>query len=455
VPETKYTLPQAAAKIANALKEKLTNVEKEIRDLRVRELQPKEGSLAKHELCPLCGGPDRDGVCNCLRKNATMGYGTSTPGSATPSGTGMGDIRGAGTQPMAMSEKNPLSDKTKQAFERDPKKSVMPKGAYKNPTSKQGGGGRCSECGETGHGPSQHVKKADVGMSSTGALSKHNVNTPVSQVNQELGGFQSIAHNPTAMPAPGGPSLKPGVGGRKPISSMGRPTASAAGVIPHAKSEKEMKPVKAAPEKAAKGSKMPEAGDSVDAKKTGAGGQIKELRKDLSMPAATKKTPGIQPVGQGGGDKHKVVGPAAGYPNAKLPLAGVGGKGVPGPAALPSVDIDVSDFDMDSPKNKGLAGLKAAGRAEVKRMIGDKGASGNPNAQAAAADLKADKIAGGVGFLNALIRKFRPMPKMDPNVNPDGSINRTRVVSKRFHGALPLQRSESAGEKRPAPKKSH
>jgi hypothetical protein len=438
VAETKYTVPQAAQKLAAVLKEKLKAVETEIQTLRTRELQPKEGVLAKHELCPLCGGADRNGVCNCLRKNATAGYG---PG---------GEDLGAGGTGMGMSErglKKTMESATKLLFEdKEPKKKdVLPKGPSPAANAKVGddkkAGGK--------------LTKHQMPSSSAAALAPATAKpaTPVPQANHEMGGFQSLAHSPTAMPGTG----------RKPIAHMGRPAkpagsgfsmtaggastprASVSGTIPVAKAEKQMKQVKAVPEKPSKGAKLPAAGKSVDAKKGGTGGEIKELRKDASP--MEKKVPGLQPVGQGGGDAHKVAA-TAGYPKAKLPLAGVGAKGVPsGPPG--SVDVDVSEFDKGPAKpTEKFGALTTAGRGEVKRMIAEKGPAGNPNAKPSVAApmkemvhpnveqarLNADKRAGGVGFLNALIRKFSPLA---PAQGQQGLTSNAR-----FHGATPLRRSE-------------
>jgi hypothetical protein len=150
--------------------------------------------------------------------------------------------------------------------------------------------------------------------------------------------------------------------------------------------------------------------------------------------------PGKQPKGLGGGDAHKTAA------TAKLP--GPGGStpmkpGLKTPAAAPpaSVDVDVSDFDKGpaapvkpsrfappAPKPSAKFGaLNAAGSAEVARMGG-----GGVDAKA---QLKADKKAGGVGFLNALIRKFRPLA---PARGQQGL-----QTSQRFHGALPLARAEN------------
>ncbi len=467
--DTKYTLPEALHKLTVSLKEKLAKFESDVQEMRARELAPKEGKLAKHELCPLCGGPDRNGICNCLRKNAAMGYPQSTPGSGMPGG----GPQSGGAQPMGMAEK------------------------------------KLTKCGP-GCGGGKHMDKCDLSevkrgddltkampTSSASALAPKAPAAPTSvgQANKEMGGFKSLASSPTAMPKTGGPSLTPGAG-KKPISSMGRGSASAAGMIPNAKAEKnmgsarspygtgaaghattanypsaikehlgklgkdekQMAPTPAAPERKVDGAKMPKKGKSVDAKKQGSGGEIKG-GKSLSKaaPAISKApegagVPGKQPVGQGGGDAHKtaatsgkaphpdttaslasvkgmkpsVVSQAKGKANVQQlrgQLAGIAAKR-PAPA---SVDIDVSDFDKGPAQG---AALKTAGAAEVNRLQ-------KPDALQQVrnnANLKADKKAGGVGFLNALIRKFRPMA---PAQGQQGSL-----TSQRFHGALPLQRAE-------------
>ena len=113
----------------------------------------------------------------------------------------------------------------------------------------------------------------------------------------------------------------------------------------------------------------------------------------------------------------------------------------PGPKqpAPASVDVDVSDFDKGPAAAKGLppgpSALRQAGSAEVGRLIAAKGPAGNPNAAQGAADLASDKQAGGVGFLNALIRKFRPLA---PAQGQQGQL-----TSQRFHGTTALRRGEA------------
>jgi hypothetical protein len=127
------------------------------------------------------------------------------------------------------------NDKVKTLFGKDPKKSVMPKKPYpKDAGARPGAGGACSECGEVGHSPSQHAKKAEL------------------------------------------PIVKP------------------------------------APQKSVAGAKLP--GSPKKSPKTGSGGEIKKALPGMAKPAGPPKAvvgvPGKQPVGQGGGDAHKVPGAA-------------------------------------------------------------------------------------------------------------------------------------------------
>ncbi len=386
--DTNYTLPEALHKLNVALKEKLTKFEADVVEMRARELASKEGKLAKHELCPLCGGADRNGICNCLKKNDKQV-------------TASADKAKAAVAPMAKG---------------------MP-------------------------------------SSSAGALAPPapRPTTSVSQANKELGGFKSIANSPTGpgrTPAPM-PSKKFNIGG----AGRGNPaTATASGTIGAPKAptmgKAELPAQKAVPEKKVDGSKMPKAGKSADPKKPGSGGEI--LKKDA---AAMQRAPegagvgGKQPVGQGGGDAHKVAATAGSGGPKNIPKPNVApGKKQPKSPMPASVDIDVSDFDKGPAKRTFAPApaaaapandkLRAAGSADVGRLMGEglKGVKSTMNritamnGPSAADQLKADKRAGGVGFLNSLIRKFRPLA---PAQGQQGSL-----TSQRFHGATALQRAE-------------
>lgn len=552
--ESNYTLPEVAAKIKDVLQEKLAKFEVDVLEMRTRELTPKEGKLAKHELCPLCGGPDRNGICACLTKNAVQGYSPSTPGSAMPSA----GPQSGGTQPMAMAEtafdkfkaakqlkKNALckmcgyehvgdehvKGRKMNKGETLSKEQISPSyaakvgitGPHTRAKANYGDGphdqrpaahmgeygklnprdmtpavkGKFEKSGTTPHldEVKPGLEKAAMPSSSAAALAPAAPKpaTPVAHANQEMGGFKSLAHSPTAMPGGAGTMARPPAPGRRTISSMGRGSAAAAGTLgksenqgsarsPYgtggaghasqknmpsalkanmasvAKGEDKSIPMStSAPAATVSGAKMPKAGKSVDTKKPGSGGEIKgnPLRKDGL--AETKRVSGMQPVGQGGGDAHKTAATAG--------VAGqIKGTALPGPSGkkpgLPSVDVDVSEFD----KGKANNALKAAGNAEVGRLAqaaapkqllhpavaAQRQAAGQLNVNSTS-DLKADRKAGGVGFLNALIQKFRPTPAINTNINPDGSPNRTPIKSQRFHGALPLQRDEKPTVKTEVP----
>jgi hypothetical protein len=491
--EKTYTLPEFAQKLSVAMR----------------------GLLAKHEA----------DIANLLSREQKLAKNYQTPGSATPSNTGMGSMGGGGTQPMGMSE--PLGkcalckstehrgmckamnsegdggaaglamgEKEDTLFGKEPKKKdVLPKGPSPS-GSRPGTGGACSECGKVGHTPSQHLKKDQAGLSDVGSLSKSGTTphldevkpglakampsssaaalapkapaptTPVSHVNQELGGFKSLASSPTAMPSAYGMTG----GGRKPIASMGRAKAAVSGSIPNAKSEKN--PGSAKPygtggpghatqanmpsalkanmataksekdasakttvgrgldDKAVPGSKMPKAGKSVDTKKPGSGG---ELRKDAEIPGKVKGVGGKQPVGQGGGDVLKPVstpakagvGTAPGLPKVggQRPLASA--KDSP---ALQHFGRGAVDVNLDGARHRPLAaatdspGAQHFGRGAVDVDVSDLNGAPVP-------------ARGGVGFLNGLVGKTRPQAIAPAPIQAP-------IQSQRFHGALPLRRGE-------------
>lgn len=296
-----------------------------------------------------------------------------------------------------------------------------------------------------------------------------------------------------------------GTGGPGHASQTNMQSAVKANLAPTAKAEKDPETKttvgRGLDDKPVPGTKPPVAGKEVSA--DGSGGDIKAgkaLRKDVAIPA--KKVGGKQPVGMGGGDAMKPTHPETaaaladvkglspqskwagqGLPALKTKLAAPtkgapGGQAVP-PGQLPSVDVDVSDLGAPAktvgqrvagvaaaPARGNPAALNAAvgrgapaaaapppGRDALDRAVGRGGA---PMKQAydAGAALKEDKRRGGVGFLNALKAKFRPEPAMNTNINPDGTPNRTPIVSQRFAGAKPLQRAEmpAAPAAAPAPK---
>ncbi len=407
--DTKYSLPQVLHILHGALKEKLTKFESDVAEMRARELASTQGKLAKHEMCPLCGGADRNGICNCLKKNAVMGY-PNSQGDASMT---------------------------------------------------------------------KHVASSSAAALAPAAPKPQ---TSVAQANKELGGFKSIAHSPTGpgarvapMPAkkfnisgagrgnaatrtasgtigaPAAPAMKSeknmgsarspyGTGAAGHASTKNMPSSLRANInqnTNHSGDERmkkdELPAQKAVPEKKVDGAKMPKAGKKIEAK--GSGGQ---LRKDgLAMRAPEGAgVPGKQPVGQGGGDAHKTAATKAFATNIPKPNVAPGKKQPKSPMPA-SVDIDVSDFDTGPAKRTFAPApaaaapannkLRAAGAADVGRLQGE----GDKHAQAS---LKADKRAGGVGFLNALIRKFRPLA---PAQGQQGSL-----TSQRFHGTTALRRAE-------------
>lgn len=397
--ESNSKLSAPLQKFAADLKTMLTKTETSIREMRAREASTKGRKLEKHELCPLCGGPDVNGKCACLdalKKNAESGA----------------DVEGGeGTQPMGMSEKalckscgkshvlgkcdmddvtrgkdltktappgeEKLVHKLKDEYGHDEagkKKAFATAWAVKNGTVNKGEGAETSMVGGA-------MGKAAMPSSSAAALAPKAPApaTSIGQVNHEMGGFHSLAGGSPAPHAAAtlAPSTKMNVGtaGRR----AGNVQAPVSGTIPNAKAEKnfgsarsplgtgapghatqtnmpsqlkagmapvskkELPVVQSVPTKAVAGAKAPKAGKDVTVAKQGSGGEIKKgakLSKAMPAPApgkapAGKGVGGKQPVGQGGGDAHKVAGGA--------------------PKAAPKPGLDK---------------LKAAGTAEVGRAKG-------------------------------------------------------------------------------------
>lgn len=291
----------------------------------------------------------------------------------------------------------------------------------------------------------------------------------VEEANKEMKGFRSVASNPTF----GGGSI---ANAPKPAPRSGNGNRAASGVIPNAKAEPSPKR------------------------------KIPRLKKHTSAMLsadprpAPSGIPGKQPVGQGGGDAFKVPHPAttaslndvrqmapaaanatkdkASLPAAKPPAAAPGaGAAMPKAGMHPDTKASLGNVQAMAPnaawKGAGLPSLKAklqnvqASHALAPKPADARAAekpgptSMKPAATAIVArppaarqQLAADKRAGGVGFLNNLLSRFSRRAPADaaptPGIAPAPVAAPT--TSARFHGALPLQRSEKAPKKQPTKK---
>jgi hypothetical protein len=309
------------------------------------------------------------------------------------------------------------------------------------------------------------------------------------EANREMKGFKSVASSPTF----GGGSL---TNAPKTPPRSGNGNRATSGVIPNAKAECGMGPKKF----------------KIPGKK---GGKLK--KHTAAMPGADARpaasgVPGKQPVGQGGGDAFKVphaattaslndvrqMAPAAAnatkdkaaLPGAKPPNAAP----KPAAAALPKAGMhpdtkaSLGAVQASAPKaawaGAGLPNLKAklqgvqaahalapkpAAAAPAAAPVVAPKQMAHPNVAAArakvganpatgmggspASQLAADKRAGGVGFLNNLISRFRrpaaaPVAAAPAASAPAAAAPATAPVrSQRFHGAMPLQRSEPDAKK--------
>lgn len=245
------------------------------------------------------------------------------------------------------------------------------------------------------------VKKA-MPSSSAAALAPKppKVATPIAQVNQELGGFKSVVKKGEGSPA--SPSYGANV---DPADKAGMPKAG-----------KDI-PEEGSGGKVTKGKNLAKA--AVPAKAAAPAGAVPQ------KPKAVVGVPGKQPVGEGGGDAFKT---SVGQANKEM----AGFKSIASnPTAMPAA---------------GVHPATAAGLKDVKSL--------SPNAQSAASW----KGQGLPGLLNRL--KSVQAPKPAPGAawkgqGLPGLLGRLKSVqaaklapgqglltSKRFHGALPLQRSE-------------
>jgi hypothetical protein len=293
------------------------------------------------------------------------------------------------------------------------------------------------------------------------------------EANREMGGFRSIASSPTF----GGGKL---TNAPKPQTRSGNGNRATAGVIPNAKAETAptIAPRQAAEMRPMPGAKLPDdAKSKVAPGGEGSGGDIEKRDMAAGAPApAARPVVGVggkQPVGQGGGDAHKVPhpAPAAGADPTSSTAAGLADvKSMAPNAPHPATSAGLHNVQALAPKaawsgaglpklKAALAGVKAAKTAPAAAPAGAPPAAAPPLASARPApapppaispvhdkaQIAADKRAGGVGFLNNLISRFSrnkpaasmPTPGMEPARQGGGPVQ-----SQRFHGARPLQRSE-------------
>lgn len=568
--ESNRKLSAPLQKFATDLKAVLLKTETQIREMRAREASTKERKLEKHELCALCGGPERDSLCPCvqkLQKNAQAGYGGPTPSPPQAGGTqpmgmaegvkknelckscgkshdmgkcDMDDVRPgkdlAKKTPEGISEKTMHKLKDEYGHDKEGKsKAYATANAIANGTVNHKS--ELAKAGTTPHmdevKPGKNLAKGMPTSSAASLAPKAPAPaTSVGQANKEIGGMKSVFG---AHPAVTGGTMAP----KKPVAHMGRtggsgfsmtaggastPRASVSGSIPNAKSEKNpgsaskygtggpghatqtnmpsalktnmaataksensMVYPKVAAEKAVDGAKAPKKGKDATPDKQGSGGEIKG-GKGLSKAApamakapAGKGVPGKQPVGQGGGDAHKLPAAAsAAKPGAQKPAAkpAVGSLKTAGAAEAGrlkgnanvqrlrgdlanvqaqkdkaqgidlaslasgakahagSVDVDVSDFDK-GPANATLGQRLKANPAAAPAGGGADALSGARDKMNLAA---ASKQKGGVGFLRGLFSMFHSPKAQAPA--PGAPQQQGSLTSKRFHGAMPLQRGE-------------
>ena len=217
------------------------------------------------------------------------------------------------------------------------------------------------------------------------------------------------------------------------------------------------------------------------------GGKLKKHTAAMPTPdarPAASGIPGKQPVGQGGGDAFKVPHPAttaslndvrqlapaaanatkdkASLPGAKAPAtpAPAAGAAMPKTGMHPDTKASLGNVQAMAPnaawKGGGLPSLKAKlQNVQASHVLAPKvaptaapAAPSRPTAivartAPAGQQLAADKRAGGVGFLNNLLSRFRRSPAAAaPTPGIAAAPAAAPVRSQRFHGALPLQRSE-------------
>lgn len=418
-PERDLTINEVRQALAIGLRDKVVAVAEKFKDLKQREVQ-KVQKLGKHELCLLCGNLDKAGSCTCLtlsksegvfkfQKNALMGYDDGQAGGASP---------GAGAD-MAMAEMD---------------KSEMCKGCgqmskEEKPDHKFEGKGKklesdvktCKVCGKP---YDSHMKKEEItenkfekcktcdsvhkiGVSYDHALVKENNDVPTDD-----------PLNPDA-------------------------------VLPDDKKVKE-------PDE------------------TGSGGEDSKLQKD-AMGALMGKEKFAKPGSMGA---PKLPGMTAPKVNGMHPETQASLQGIKSMSPVVNANAQMSKFKSlaSNPtampggtlvNPKAMTGRAVSGEIKGKppvttampaplqnvRNQANQAATGLPGSLQNVrnqANLAADKKAGGVGWLNSLISRFKGPDKSaaikDQILRKPGGgtpVQAAPVQSVRFHGARPLVRSES------------
>lgn len=246
-----HTIQEVCGELAKTIKGKVDKFASEVEAMRKAEVSrsQKGKKLAKTELCPLCGNPDRPGSCQCTL--AKSGMGTAAP-DAPPTAQGapslnMSEMCGTHGKDLAKcgpacGMKKDEKDATKFKAPIGPAKgSKLPDDAKsKKVDAGEGTGGAISK----GKGLSKAMPAAKPKITGTpgqqpvgmgGGDAKPGAPTSVAQANKELGASTSIAKSPTAMPTGSPPAM--GVGPRLASAKAstiptGKPVAAPATGLP-------------------------------------------------------------------------------------------------------------------------------------------------------------------------------------------------------------------------------
>src|ERR1700690_267291 len=401
-----YSVKEVVKEIATTIKQKVADYEVGLVALRKKELEHKHGKLAKSELCVICAGPEFK--CDCaLQKSEALAKKT----------------------PPDISEKT--MHKLKDEYGHDEKgkeKAYATAWSIEDKLKKEQMAPRyAEEIGIVGphtkakpaHGDGPHdqrpymhqammgainsrndkkpaigMKKSAMASSSASALNPPAARpaTPVGMANKELSGFQSIASKPS-------------------ISSMGRSKASASGSI-MGKAEKKADKKDLEKDDGMGGMPSP----MMMSEKCEGCGLAKALCKCSMEKMEIKTTPTTDIPDKGSGGETKKIG-------NKLKKSGI---------------PEVQGVAGKQPTGQDGGGANKAPRAlaDVKGMAAAPkwGDTGLPELKAQLA-----KVKGGVSWLKSTHTAAH-------RVHPAQAAPK----SQRFHGALPLQRSEMLGNGSPS-----
>lgn len=408
-PEPNLSLEEMRQALSIGLRDKVNAVAEQFKHLKTREVGRK---LGKHELCPLCGNADVPGSCTCIglskaegvfkiQKNAIMGYDANGNTNAAPMAMSEDKLEKCGT--CGSMHKSGVRYDHELVKEKD---ANIPVDDPLGPEAVLPDDKNVKEPDETGSG------------GETKKLVKEAL-SPVAHANAQMGKFKSLAHNPLAMPGNNTPLVdKPKLakagalegimgGSFKPKGSMGpAPSQYAVGPAP-----------KAAPAPAKVNGMHPDTAASL--------GAVRAMAPNAQPSRFAHLSPVVRANAQMAKFKSLASNPLAMPGNTPL----VNPKAMSGHSVSGTINAKPAPAISQAP----------AGQPKVQIQADAAKPGAAQSAAQDAANLAADKKAGGVGWLNSLISRFKK-----PVAAPIGTgpVRSAMGPMQGIRGAAALARSE-------------